>query len=676
MLFLLQTDPTSWIPLIVGAIFCLILAGIAVLIVKCYRKVPQGTALVRTGMGGPKVTTGTGVVVIPVLHRAELMDISVKRIEIAREGEDGLICADNLRADIKVAFFVRVNNTEEDILQVAQSLGCERASQQRALIELFDAKFSEALKTVGKQFDFVSLYNERDRFKEQIVALIGTDLNGYVLDDTAIDFLEQTSLEQLNPNNILDAEGIKKITDLTAQQQILANDIVREKEKVIKKQDVEAREAILELDRQQAEAEARQLREIQSVQARETSETTRVKEEERLKAERARLTTDEEVKVAEENVERQIIVAKKNKERTEAVENERIEKDRMLEQTERERIVTLAQIEKDKAVEAEKKEIQDVIRERVVVERAVVEEEERIKDTRDFAGAERQKQVAVTKAQQTAEEAKIREVQAAEASKEASMRLADQMLIEAEASRGAAEKETEAKKLLAEAKAAEEAALGLAEAEVMVAKADATQKQGAVEAEVLELKYSAEAEGIDKKAAAMKKFDEVGRDHEEFKLRLEKDRDIDLESIRVHREVAEYRAQMVGEALKTAKIDIVGGESEFFDKIVGAIGNGKAVDRTVLGSDVLTDVKQTFFNGDAEYFKAQLERFIGQFGVDSEDIKNLSIAALIGKLMSKADSETARGRLQSMLGAAREAGLADTLVSHLGLDLSKDSARS
>jgi uncharacterized membrane protein YqiK len=63
------------------------------------------------------------MVVVPVLHRAEPMDISVKRIEIARQGED-LICR-KLRADIQVAFFVRVNNTERDI--PAGSAVAERA---------------------------------------------------------------------------------------------------------------------------------------------------------------------------------------------------------------------------------------------------------------------------------------------------------------------------------------------------------------------------------------------------------------------------------------------------------------------------------------------------------------------------------------------------------------------
>ena len=81
------------------------------------------------------------------------MDISVKRIEIDRSANNGLICKDNMRADIKVAFFVRVNDTVSDVGRVAKSIGCQRASNKAEIQALFDAKFSEALKTVGKRFD-------------------------------------------------------------------------------------------------------------------------------------------------------------------------------------------------------------------------------------------------------------------------------------------------------------------------------------------------------------------------------------------------------------------------------------------------------------------------------------------------------------------------------------------
>lgn len=644
--------------LVVLGIALLLAVGLVVLIVRCWHKVAQGSALVKNGMGGTKVSF-SGMVVIPVLHKVELMDISVKRIEIARSGEDGLICKDNIRADIKVVFFVRVNKQIEDVKRVAQFLGCRRASDEEALRALFEPKFSEALKTVGKQFDFVELYNMRNEFREQIVSIIGTDLNGYVLDNAAIDYLEQTDLEKLNPNNVLDAEGIKKITDLTANEQTRANFITREKEKTLKKQDVEAREAILNLERQQAEAEEKQTREIAEIVAREQAEATVVQEEERKRKETARITAEEAIQVAEENKLRSIIVAAKSKERTDAVESERVEKDRGLEITERERIVTLAQIDKEKAVEVEKKNIQDVIRDRVVVERAVVEEEEKIKDTREFASAERKKQVAVTEAQELAEQAMVKQVKAALANKQAADLEAQTIVVRADAQKQAAEKETDAKKMLAEATQAEVAAQGLAEAQVTISKAEALKKEGTAEAEVSELKFAADAKGITEKAEAMKLFDSVGREHEEFKLNLNKDKEIELEAIAAQQRIAEAQALMVAESLKSANIDIVGGDNKFFDSIVNSITAGRQVDRLVEGSSVLKDVKDTFFTGDAAQFQDQVNRYVEMFNISSDDLKNLSVAALIAQMMGQTKDADVLSQLTSMMGMANQAGVAN-----------------
>ncbi|MCA9121812.1 MAG: flotillin family protein [Planctomycetaceae bacterium] len=688
-------------PWIIGG---LALVGFAAFVVAAlfvfsqfYRKVGPEEALVRSGKGGLAAATGEGIFVIPVLHRVDQMDLSVKRIEIQRRGEAGLICKDNIRADIEVAFFVRVNNTRNDILQVAQSLGCKRASTIADLILLFDAKFSEALKTVGKQFDFVELFVERDKFKLEILNVIGTDLNGYVLDDCAIDYLEQTPVDKLDPRNIMDAEGIKKITELTAREHIISNDITREKEKTIKKQDVEAREAILELEKQQAEAEERQQREIGEIAARERAQTEKVREEERLKSEAARIRTEEEIRVAEENRDRQIIVAQRNKERTDAVEIERVERDRLLEKTERERVVGVADVEKEKAIEVERRNIQEVIRERVVVERAVVEEQERIKDTEAFAGAERKKKVTITAAEEAAQQSLVKEVKAAEASKSAATLLADQAVIEAEAKRAASEKQMQATKMLAEAKTADEAAVGLAEAQVMLAKADAVEKhgtaeanvtqkkmvaeakgqeakavaiekEGTAEATVLHLRYSSEAKGIQEKAEAMKLFDSVGKEHEEFKLRLEKDKAIEIAAIEAQVPIAEAQSRIVGEAMKSARIDIVGGESDFFDRVIQSVKSGKVIDRFVDNSQNLTDVKNTFFNGNPEYFRDRLRSLVNELNLSTDDIKDLSIAALIGKMIGLAGNDGIRNELGRLLSLASQAGLIDEKVKALKLD--------
>ena len=105
----------------------------------------------------------------------------------------------------------------------------------------------------------------------------------------------------LSPTNILDAEGIKKITELTANEKVKENQFTRDKEKTLKKQDVEAEETILALERQRVEAVEKQQREIAEITAREQASAKKVEEEQRLESERARIHTEEELGVAEEN---------------------------------------------------------------------------------------------------------------------------------------------------------------------------------------------------------------------------------------------------------------------------------------------------------------------------------------------------------------------------------------
>lgn len=678
------------IAMVVVASIVLLIVLYFIIIAIFYKKIPQGESLVRTGFGGTAVAFDKGLYVIPVLHKVEIMDISIKKIEIERTGINGLICKDNIRADIKVAFFVRVNKSVEDIINVAQTIGCNRASEIDTLRSLFDAKFSEALKTVGKKFEFVELYEARREFRDEIVNIIGTDLNGYILDDCAIDDLEQTSLSVMKADNILDAEGIKKITELTAAQNIKSNLIKRDEEKVIRKQDVEAREAILELDKQLAEKEEQQKREIANIKAREEAETLKVAEEERLKSETARIATEEKVQVAEENMQRQIIVAAKNKQRTDAVETERVEKDRMLEATERERIVTLAQIEKEKVVEVEKKNIQDVIRDRVMLEKGVVEEQENMKDIEAFKSADREKQVKITIAEADAQEALIKTIKAAEAEKEAAKQKAEEINIEAQAQKEASEKEAEARKTLAEAQAKEEATLGMSEAQVMHAKADAREREGLVEATVIEKKAKAEAAGIEakaeairkegmaeaevikekaladaagieEKAEAMKKLDGVGKEHEEFKLRLDKELQVDLAHINIQKEIADAQAAVIGEALKAANIDIVGGETMFFEQIMGQITKAKGFDRLVQHSDNIQDVKDAILGSDdvKGNLLEKVKEFATKYGISSEDIKNLTIANLLMELKQKTTNADENNLFTNLFNLAKGLGLSD-----------------
>lgn len=467
-----------------------------------YIKVPQGTALIVNDLSATPKVHFTGALVYPVIYKKEFMRISLLTLEVDRRGKDGLICRDNMRADITVAFYLRVNETQQDVLKVAKAIGVDRASDRAAVNELFNAKFSEALKTVGKQIDFVMLFENRQEFRDRIIEVIGNDLNGYVLEDVAIDYLEQTPKNSLDPSNILDAEGIRKITELTAAQNVITNELERNEQLAITKKNVETREAMLALERQQADAEARQKREIATIQAREQAETAKVQEEERLKAEQTRIQVQQELDIRGENHMREVEVAQQNRQRAVVIEVEKVTRAMELEVVSREREVELQRIDKEKALEEQRTNIANVIRERVAVEKTVAMEEERIKEVRVVSEADRMKQVAILNAQAHAEEEMVRQVKQAEADETASKHRAVELTVIAQAELEAAGKQAEAKKRMAEGIEAERAAPGLADARVREVTAVAQEKEGMTKARVTAEQMTAEARGEQEKGMA------------------------------------------------------------------------------------------------------------------------------------------------------------------------------
>ena len=708
-------------PLIISVvILAVVLLGMVALFAKFYVKIDQGYALICNTLRAEPEVTFTGRMVYPIIHRAELMDISLKTIEIDRSGNEGLICKDNIRADIKVKFFVRVNKTADDVLKVAQGIGCLRASNQETLEELFSAKFSEALKTVGKAMDFVDLYQARDRFRDEILRQIGDDLSGYVLEDAAIDYLEQTPVHKLDSNNILDAQGIKKITELTAVEHVRTNELRRNGEMQIKKKDVETQETMLELERQAADAQAKQSREIASVKAREEAETQKIQAEEKTKSELARLQAEQLVAVQQENVLREKEVAENNRKRAVAIEEEKVTRARELEVVDREKEVTLQRIDKDRAVEVQKKAIADVVRERIVVDRTVAEQEEAIKELRTVAEADRNKKSTIIQAEGKAEEKMLMEVKAAEAQERRARHKAAEDLTLADAKLKVAERDAEAKKREAEgleaitaapgfaqakvakvgaeaklaqmeAEAAGKQKIGLAEVQVRSADAEATLKAGQAETQVvqakllaeaegkeklgladvhvraadadvvvrmgeaeahnIELRFQAEAKGLREKFDAMKAMSVDTRQHEEFRMALEKQHTETMKGIDAQTSIAREQAEVLGNALSKANIDIVGGEGDYFDRFVRALSIGKGIDGVIQNSRTLQVGLKDHLTGERDLV-GDLKGLMGALGGSAGELQNLTVANLLAKV-AKDGNEQQKAALATLLNGLK-----------------------
>ena len=726
------------VPVFFGAFFttAAILGGIVVFLVFsgvflsvfCLKKVRAGEAGVRTGVGGIKVTK-SWMFRFPFLNRWDIMDIQVKKLEVARKGKDGLICQDNIRADIEVAFYVRVAPEEEKIKEVAEAVGCERASEIELLRNLFEAKFSDALKAAGKQMDFDQLYVQRSQFRDMIVKEIGEDLNGYKLEDVAIDYLEQTAREDHDPNNLLDAQGIEKINRITAKNEELTNERTREKEVEIKLQNNAAEEKSLVLDKQLEQEKAVQLREVESIRAEQTAETQKVVQAKRQESETAEIEASENIEKRRVEQDRVVMGATYAKDQDLLrLEQEKIESGEQAEVDRLRRIGLMQQEKEAKIIEA----AFGVAESKAGLEskeKEVTQQHQGRLDVEADMSADRAKRVLMVEATAKAEASLVEEVKQAEAtrqaqkeiadkdlylevtgaesSKQAAEKKADEVITIAEAEAKASEKRNHAMQQEAEGTAAMRSADGLAEARVITAKAEAKkidaqaeQAQGEAEAtviakqgeasgvakaaegkgegEAIEAVRLAEAQGTEKMglaqaisktemAKAIEIFNKASQDHEEFRLQLNKDRDVDLAEIQIQKDVAEAQARVVGEALKSANIDIVGGENDFFEKVVRSVSYGKSVDRLVNNSQAITDVKNTFFNGDPDYFKTQLRGWVKDLGVSSEDVKNLTISALLTKLVSQSDDSGTKSVIRQAQKAVKESGIG-SMISGVLLD--------
>lgn len=119
----------------------------------------------------------------PIVHSQSVVDIKSKEFTTQFIN---LLTKDDRRLQLKIQFKVSVSATSEDILMVAQTFGAQNTFDVEALRSFFEPQFIEAVKTTSPQFTIEEIEKNLAKFKEQILMVIGTDLNGYYLDDCAI----------------------------------------------------------------------------------------------------------------------------------------------------------------------------------------------------------------------------------------------------------------------------------------------------------------------------------------------------------------------------------------------------------------------------------------------------------------------------------------------------------
>ncbi len=567
------------IMLIVG-LALVILTPILAMFTRLYRKTSANMAFVKTGMGGAEPILDGGKIIFPILHQVILVSLETMRLNVERRGTHALITKDNLRVDLSAEFYIKVQANKEDILQAARSLG-NRSVEANAVSELVEEKLVSALRTVAATKDLVELHSKRDEFATAVQQIVIHDLahNGLTLESVTISSLDQTDPSQLQERNVFDAQGLRKIAEITQKARVERNIIEQESQRQVVQQNVGTKKKVLDMERDQAEFEAEQRMKVANVRAAREREVA----EFRLAQEEA---------VARREIEKQKMIETSGVEKLLAIEQAEvakkiamIEKNREQETSEIAKTTAVDVAARSKEVAVAQKE-----RERAIAQAAMFAAEadregarQKIAMVQLTAEADREAQKKLISAQQQVAEKKLRDQTQADV-------LAYTRVKEAEGEKLAAEMQYEAKLRLAEGDSA--AMTKKSEGDRAIKMVDVTVERERVGVE--QVRVEVERQSL----ANREQYNEAALQFELDKLRIQADKEVRIAA-----------AQALGNMLSKANMQIFGDPetmSKMSAQFMRATSMGVAVDGFLksiptegrdlierLGSAVMSQVKPT-----------------------------------------------------------------------------------
>jgi len=498
---------------LVTLVVIIVVAFIAmgIIFARLYKRASKELAFVRTGFGGQKVVLNGGALVFPVLHEVIAVNMNTIRLVVSRRNEQALITKDRMRVDATAEFYLRVKPDLDAIAFAAQTLG-QRTISPDQLKELMEGKFVDALRAVAAEMEMEELHEKRTDFVQKVQNAVKADLekNGLELETVSLTGLDQTDKMFFNANNAFDAQGLTKLTQTIEEKRKARNDIEQNTSVAIKKKDLEAEKERLELEREEEFAKVSQQRAIANQTAIESASISKEKAEMDKFAAEAVILSKKQIEMAQIQANREL-------------EEQRILNEQAVKQQdiEREKSVELTNQDRDIAVANKSQERSKAEKDARLAEAQTAAAQEKVITARETEIANRNKEIAVIKATEEAEQEAVGIKVAANA-----------------------------EKLSAQDKAEAIKTIAVAEAEAVKIKASAD-----------DVKYKVEAEGAEKLNAA-----ENVLSAEIIKMRIQ------IETLKQAAAIIEASMKPI-EAIKDMRVINIGGMSELLGGNSGS-GNG------------------------------------------------------------------------------------------------------
>jgi len=286
---------------IIAAIILLALA-IAIIVYLLhwlYRRSSKEVSFVRTGMLGEKVVISGGAFVLPIIHNITQVGMRTLSITIKRGGDKSLITKDRMRAELVTEFFTKVPPDQRAVATAAQTLG-NRTLDPEHLREVVQGRFADALGEVAAKMTLDEIQENRGQFVKEVTKIADASIGhtGLALETVSIISLDQTPIEQFNPANTFDSQGLTQLTEQIESRKKKRNDITQDTKISIENKNLETIQKELEIKKNEEFSRYQQEREVAIQKSKEKTETIKQRAEKDREAEEAEITSQEKIEVA------------------------------------------------------------------------------------------------------------------------------------------------------------------------------------------------------------------------------------------------------------------------------------------------------------------------------------------------------------------------------------------
>jgi len=295
-----------------------------------WKKVPQDKALVVTGLK-KRIISGGGGLVIPMLERADLISLEVKKIYVATQGA---LTDQGVEITVDGVAIIKVKSDKESILSAVEQFNTGSYAKTVEKIEDMSKSVLEGkLREIISKLSVEEIYKDKEKFSSKVQEVAALDLA-----EMGLEVKTLTIINISDVNGYLVALGKERIAEVKRDAQIAEANAEMETKIKTSEATRRGKEAQLEAEARIAEADKQKELQIQSYR----------KEQETAKAIADLAYEIEKNKVGKEvtETEMQVELIRKQRE-TELAEQEALRREKELSAT----IIKQAEAEKYREIQ-------------------------------------------------------------------------------------------------------------------------------------------------------------------------------------------------------------------------------------------------------------------------------------------------------------------------------------